>query len=159
MERRIHAGERGGKPMKPGYAVFAHGVRQLRAELGLTQEKFAKRVGVSYVTVNRWENGHHRPSPMAQRYLDGLQGGVRESRGTRSDSSSPGGGPAIPPQPRKVIEGENAAIISGEPLTRRSGRNQTGATDKQLKESNRCRFLPGSPRGAILRWRRRCRRQ
>ena len=32
-------------------------VRRIRKRLGLTQAKFAKRVGVHLVTVSRWESG------------------------------------------------------------------------------------------------------
>lgn len=45
----------------------------LRKKLGLTQAEMARRLGVSFVTVNRWENGHCRPSPLAKRYIDELQ--------------------------------------------------------------------------------------
>lgn len=27
----------------------------------LSQTEFAKKLGVSYATINRWENGHHKP--------------------------------------------------------------------------------------------------
>lgn len=35
----------------------AHQVRALRRSLGLTQTQFGKRMGVTWVTVSRWENG------------------------------------------------------------------------------------------------------
>jgi len=38
-------------------------VRDLRARLGLTQEQFARRLGVTYSTVNHWENGRRTPQP------------------------------------------------------------------------------------------------
>jgi DNA-binding transcriptional regulator YiaG len=38
---------------------------EMRKSLGLSQESFAHRVGVSWVTVNRWENGYQKPSPLA----------------------------------------------------------------------------------------------
>lgn len=38
-------------------------VRRLRERMGLTQEQFAREVGVSFSTVNLWENGHRRPQP------------------------------------------------------------------------------------------------
>ncbi len=38
-------------------------VKQLRERLGLTQERFAQEVGVTFSTVNQWENGHRRPQP------------------------------------------------------------------------------------------------
>jgi transcriptional regulator with XRE-family HTH domain len=38
-------------------------VKDLRRRLGLTQEQFAHEVGVTFSTVNQWENGHRRPQP------------------------------------------------------------------------------------------------
>ena len=40
-------------------------IKQLRGRLGLTQVELAARLGVSFVTVNRWENGQTKPSPLA----------------------------------------------------------------------------------------------
>lgn len=40
-------------------------VKEMRAQLGLTQEQFAAKVGVTWSTVNRWENGRGKPSPLA----------------------------------------------------------------------------------------------
>jgi transcriptional regulator with XRE-family HTH domain len=40
-------------------------IRLLRKQIGYTQEDFAKLVGVSFVTVNRWENGVSQPSRLA----------------------------------------------------------------------------------------------
>jgi len=44
-------------------------VRDVRERLGLTQEQFASRLGVTFPTVNRWERGRAKPSPMAQKLL------------------------------------------------------------------------------------------
>ena len=41
-------------------------LREKRAALNLTQEQFAARVGVTVSTVNRWENGKGKPSPLAR---------------------------------------------------------------------------------------------
>lgn len=38
-------------------------VKFLRRELGLTQEKFANEVGVTFSTINQWENGRRKPQP------------------------------------------------------------------------------------------------
>jgi DNA-binding transcriptional regulator YiaG len=43
----------------------------MRQELGLTQEKFAAKLGVTYLTVNRWENNRTKPSPMALKLIEG----------------------------------------------------------------------------------------
>lgn len=37
----------------------------LRQRLGLSQEKLAAKLGVSFQTVNRWERGHTQPSQLA----------------------------------------------------------------------------------------------
>jgi putative transcriptional regulator len=44
-------------------------VRRLREHLGLTQEQFAHRVGVTFSTVNQWENGRRRPQPFLYKRL------------------------------------------------------------------------------------------
>lgn len=43
---------------------FADRIKRLRAELGLTQARLAAELGVSFATVNRWENGQVTPSPL-----------------------------------------------------------------------------------------------
>ena len=40
-------------------------IRQLRADLGLTQEQFATKIGATISTINRWENDKSKPSPLA----------------------------------------------------------------------------------------------
>lgn len=44
-------------------------VREIRLEMGLTQEQFAAKLGVSFPTVNRWENQKAKPSPLAYQKL------------------------------------------------------------------------------------------
>ena len=34
----------------------------LRKTMLLSQTEFAKKLGVSFATVNRWEKGHHNPT-------------------------------------------------------------------------------------------------
>ena len=36
-------------------------IKELRTKLGLTQEEFARLLGVGFTTVNRWENGKAVP--------------------------------------------------------------------------------------------------
>ena len=45
-------------------------IRNLRQRLGLTQEEFAHRLGVTLCTVNRWENNKSVPSRLALRQLE-----------------------------------------------------------------------------------------
>ena len=44
-------------------------IKQFRARLGLTQVELAARLGVSFATVNRWENGQTKPSPLSWQQL------------------------------------------------------------------------------------------
>ena len=44
-------------------------VKELRARLRLTQEQFAQRIGVTYSTINHWENGKRSPQPFLLRRL------------------------------------------------------------------------------------------
>jgi DNA-binding transcriptional regulator YiaG len=49
---------------------FGYLIRELRQEMGLTQEQFAAELGVVYPTINRWENGSTQPSPMAMKLVE-----------------------------------------------------------------------------------------
>ena len=44
-------------------------VKRLRQRLGLTQEQFAHELGVTFSTVNQWENGRRRPQPFLRKHL------------------------------------------------------------------------------------------
>ena len=39
--------------------------KEVRRQLGLSQEGLARELGVSFATVNRWENAQVRPSKLA----------------------------------------------------------------------------------------------
>lgn len=43
----------------------AQDIKKIRLLLGLSQERLARELGVSFCTVNRWEKGRTTPSPMA----------------------------------------------------------------------------------------------
>lgn len=47
-------------------------IRELRVTMGLTQEEFAHRLGVTLCTVNRWENNKVAPSRLAIRQLQSI---------------------------------------------------------------------------------------
>ena len=49
-------------------------VSELRRRLGITQEQFAREVGVTYSTVNNWENGKRTPQPFLLRRLQEMKG-------------------------------------------------------------------------------------
>ena len=48
---------------------YAARVKQYRARLGLTQVELSARLGVSFATVNRWENGQTKPAPLSWQQL------------------------------------------------------------------------------------------
>jgi DNA-binding transcriptional regulator YiaG len=45
-------------------------VKEVRSQLAISQEDLAREIGVSFATVNRWENGQSRPSKLAKVQLD-----------------------------------------------------------------------------------------
>jgi putative transcriptional regulator len=52
-----------------GQPEVGHLIRKLRYLTGLSQEQFATTLGVAFSTINRWENGHMQPSPLALRQI------------------------------------------------------------------------------------------
>src|SRR5947209_8576079 len=63
-------------------ADYAVRIKQFRARLGLTQVELAERLGVSFATVNRWENSQTKPSPLSWGQL------VRMDEGEQPTSAS-----------------------------------------------------------------------
>jgi putative transcriptional regulator len=51
---------------------FAAQVKKARQKLGYSQKRMAKELGVSFATVNRWENKHTEPSQLALRQFERL---------------------------------------------------------------------------------------
>ena len=45
-------------------------IKALRRSAGMTQEDMAHELGVTFATMNRWENGHSIPSRLAGKQLD-----------------------------------------------------------------------------------------
>ncbi|MDA8188728.1 MAG: helix-turn-helix domain-containing protein [Dehalococcoidales bacterium] len=60
-------------------------IRELRLRLGLSQERFARLLGVSQQTVRRWEAGLSRPLPIIGVRLEELQ---KEAHGSSPRSAS-----------------------------------------------------------------------
>ena len=46
-------------------ADYSDRIKRLRVELGMTQVRLAAEIGVSFATVNRWENGQANPSQLS----------------------------------------------------------------------------------------------
>ena len=64
-------------------------VRRLRRHLNLTQEDFAARVGVSVITVHRWETGQSRPRRLALASLREIETEVARQAARRKPSDTP----------------------------------------------------------------------
>ena len=47
-------------------------IRDLRWNLRMTQEELAHTLGITVATVNRWENGHAKPSKLARKAIERL---------------------------------------------------------------------------------------
>lgn len=45
---------------------YADGILQLRAKLNISQEELAKILGVSFISVNRWENDKYSPTKLVK---------------------------------------------------------------------------------------------
>lgn len=75
---------------------YAARVRDLRDRLDLTQKEFANRLGVSFATVNRWENGHTTPSQAVWEKIEKLETQVeQEGENARIDLDFSGRAEAV----------------------------------------------------------------
>lgn len=68
--------------MTPGFII------SLRQATGLTQEQFARKLGVTKMTVSRWECGRMRPSASMAAVIRGLQARTRRE-GVKIDGENP----------------------------------------------------------------------
>lgn len=55
--------------MKQDYSSL---ILKLRAKLNISQEELAELLGVSIVSVNRWENGHFAPTKLVKERVNQL---------------------------------------------------------------------------------------
>lgn len=65
-------------------------VKELRQRLVLTQEQFAQHVGVTYSTVNHWENGKRVPLPFLAKRLVEMKRELDEAERQRAEGGFPG---------------------------------------------------------------------
>lgn len=52
--------------------TFGEKTKIVREKLFMSQESFAKEMGVAFVTVSRWENGHCEPNFKAKKLFHEL---------------------------------------------------------------------------------------
>ncbi|MAT38665.1 MAG: hypothetical protein CL946_03575, partial [Ectothiorhodospiraceae bacterium] len=141
---------------------YAKEIRRLRERKGLTQVKLAELLGVSFPTVNRWENGKSQPSQLSWNKLREIAGET-ENTGRVAEPEPPpyGDNPPIidfttkPEIVRSLVEGERLSfghlanpafateIASIDPLPHQ----RIAVYDHMLKQS-RLRFLLADDAGA-----------
>src|SRR5262249_22777862 len=69
---------------------FPKRIRSVRRGLQLTQTQLAERVGVSFATVNRWENRQSKPTRLAWQQILQLEEGIHAEDGSaQSESARP----------------------------------------------------------------------
>jgi len=64
----------------PSMENIAEQLKALRRQHGWSQEDLARELGVSFSTVNRWENDKAKPSKLAKKQIKRL---LSEANGTR----------------------------------------------------------------------------
>ncbi len=90
--------------MKPSIPTnYAIRIKQLRKQHGLTQTELGERLGVSFASINRWENAQARPNALAWQKIEraemlGLDGlADSEAHSLREAPAAYQTGPAVPP--------------------------------------------------------------
>lgn len=48
---------------------YAEAIKLLRKRMLFTQTELAQKVGVAFISINRWENGHYEPTMKMKRKL------------------------------------------------------------------------------------------
>ena len=70
-------------------ADVARRIKEFRGRLGLTQTALAERLGVSFASVNRWENAQSKPSPLSWRELQRIAGDPTDKGTAASRDAAP----------------------------------------------------------------------
>ncbi|PIE68855.1 MAG: transcriptional regulator [Deltaproteobacteria bacterium] len=65
---------------------FSEQVKEIRKALNLSQEELAHALGVSFATVNRWENGKTNPSKLARRQFEQFCEGKKNVKQSGGDN-------------------------------------------------------------------------
>ena len=76
-------------------ADYSSRVRSIRERLDLTQVQLAERIGVSFATVNRWENGQTKPARLAWRQILDLEAGLGQAEATPEPAADSSAAPPL----------------------------------------------------------------
>ncbi|MGQ4808534.1 RNA polymerase-associated protein RapA [Candidatus Entotheonellaceae bacterium PAL068K] len=138
---------------------YSDQIKAVRGKLGLTQERLAAQLGVSFATVNRWEKGRSRPSQLAWGRLQGLLVQPSQPAETRSETRNTEEIPldftANPEAVRVIAEGERLSFghlanpVFGTEVARiHPLPHQRIAVYDQILKQTRLRFLLADDAGA-----------
>ena len=56
--------------MEVSLMSFSEKVKYVRQTLGISQEELARKLDMSFATINRWESGIYKPSKLARKVFD-----------------------------------------------------------------------------------------
>ncbi|MYN67298.1 MAG: DUF3883 domain-containing protein [Acidobacteria bacterium] len=76
-------------------ADYPSRVKSVRERLDLTQVQLAERIGVSFATVNRWENGQTKPARLAWRQIIDLEAGLAPADSKPEAAAAPTAAPPL----------------------------------------------------------------
>ena len=115
-------------------------IRELREALGLMQEQFAAKIGITSSTINRWENSRGVPSPLALKQIDAFERKRRfpdKPHNPRGDSEHSETG-----HPDQTVRTARPAVAG------RHGHRRRGQLAAHRAHSGRCQHAGGQhPRG------------
>jgi putative transcriptional regulator len=74
--------------VKQDICCNAQFIKTLRKALGITQEAFAKCIGVSFTSVNRWENGQTKPSKLAMTQIEALHTKIKNCKPKKNTANN-----------------------------------------------------------------------
>ncbi len=113
----------------PVPADYPRRIKSIRERLDLTQAQLAERIGVSFATVNRWENGQTKPARLAWRQVIDL-----EARNARSaqNPEAPVDATAAPPVDFSARPAVVAAVAEATRLSYGHLANPAFATEVSL---------------------------
>ena len=111
----------------PEAVSFTARLRMLRARLGLSQEQLARRLGVSFATVNRWETGRSQPSARARAAIAELESPAsRGQQPAQGQEAADEQTPRLPIAQSSFVGRERELAALSELLTRSRLINLTG---------------------------------
>ena len=135
---------------------YAERIHAVRNELGVTQAQFAEQIGVTYVTVNRWENGKNTPNTLAWEKVEALEDrlfgtvgkGVSNSHISLDFDGSPEGVRAVVEAMRLQNAHEHNPSFASEIARIDPLPHQYIAVYERMLEQPRLRFLLADDAGA-----------